>query len=74
MTVATMGFLSRGLIDLLKKKTASEEQSRLLAELKALRRTFEAHAQDEERYHSESGRLLNVIVTNLARIEGRLGT
>ncbi len=72
MTVAAMGFLSRGLIDLLKRKTATEEQSRLLLELKGLRRALDSHALDDKKAQSENSRLLNMIITNLARIEGRL--
>ncbi len=73
MTVAAMGFLSRGLLDLLKKKNAAEEQSRLLMELRGLRRALDSHATDDGRAQSENSRLLNMIITNLAKIEGRLG-
>ena len=72
MTVMAMGFLSRGLLDLLKKKSATEEQSRLLLEMRGLRKALDSHASDDERAQSENSRLLNMIITNLARIEGRL--
>lgn len=72
MAVAAMGFLSRGLLDLLKRKNAAEEQSRLLVELKGLRRSLDSHALDDEKAQSEHYRLLNLIITNLARLEGRL--
>ena len=73
MTVMAMGFLSRGLLDLLKKKAAAEEQSRLLLELRGLRKALDSHALDDEKAHSESYRLMNMMITNLARLEGRLG-
>ncbi len=73
MTVAAMGFLSRGLLDLLKKKGAAEDQSRLLLELEGLRKSLDSHALDDKRAQGENSRLLNMIITNLAKIEGRLG-
>ncbi len=73
MTVAAMGFLSRGLLDLLKQKTATEDQSRLLLEMRGFRKALDSHASDDERAQSENSRLLNMIITNLAKIEGRLG-
>ncbi len=73
MTVMAMGFLSRGLLDLLKKKGAAEDQSRLMMELRGFRKALDSHTLDDERAQSENSRLLNIIITALAKIEVKLG-